>query len=160
MGEMELAVKQYQQYADYIRFTPVHDAQEGKGYDCSVLAKLFESATLARTLPHFKIIGAIDRFVNMANPCKTYRECYWQRLRPVVGADGFLYPCCVLNYYEKHRVLDLRAYPAFELAWNSAERKHKHSILNPHFCPPCWVDAENQMACYLADKEVPHVEFV
>lgn len=160
--EIAKAVEVYANLADYIRFTPVHDDREGSWYSVSELGAAFSRAKelAAKLNPDFKVIGAIDRVDNMVANQKDYPSCYWQRIRPVVGADGWLYPCCVLNYYSKYRILDLRAYKCFREAWDSTVRQDRHDYLYPKTCPPCWVDNENRMACYLAKKDPPHVEFV
>jgi len=160
--EIGKAVEVFSSLADYIRFTPLHDKSAGSTYNWADLVRAFDAAKEAgkKLNPDFKVIGAFDRFVNMVQNPKDYPYCFWQRIRPVVGADGWLYPCCVLNYYDGYRILDVRAYSCFKTAWDSDIRKKSHSWLNPKKCPPCWVDVENQMACYIAQKDPPHVNFV
>jgi len=65
-------------------------------------------------------------------------RCYYAMHVPVIGADGWWYPCCELSYIEKYKVYDLgNGIPRTNIdvdGW---------PLLNPQECPPCDMDQKN-----------------
>jgi hypothetical protein len=64
-----------------------------------------------------------------------------------IGADSFIYPCCLTAYREEYKLVCLKNFTSFKEAWNSSERKSKISNLG-FKCSICWFGKTNQ---YLQD---------
>ncbi len=147
--------------ADYIKYTPCHTDKSGAEY-LPLMGRLTTAFAKAREVAQgtrLRVIPMDDRITSMIANDKDYHRCIWQSVRPVVGADGWLYPCCVLNYYESARIVNLRNYPCFKLAWLSPERASFMQKLDASKCPVCWLDEENRIGNYICNANVPHVDF-
>jgi MoaA/NifB/PqqE/SkfB family radical SAM enzyme len=69
--------------------------------------------------------------------------CRTHHFDVTIGADSFVYPCCLTAYREEYRLLDLKRFNSFKEAWNSPERKSK--IKNLDFkCSICWFGKANE----------------
>src|SRR3989344_388922 len=60
-----------------------------------------------------------------------------------IGADYFLYPCCITAYNTNFQLLNLKIYNSFKEAWQSEERKWKFERFSPN-CKTCWFDPVNK----------------
>lgn len=87
------------------------------------------------------------------------KRCLISLLKPVVGADGGIYPCCGTQYAEREQSLDLGA--GMRMGWTADVRKI-WAVQQPFDgtrCVRCYYGAYNQaLASMLA--EIRHEEFV
>jgi len=60
-----------------------------------------------------------------------------------IGADYFVYPCCLTAYREEYRLVNLKEFKSFEDAWNSNARKSTINSLD-FKCSICWFGKANQ----------------
>ncbi len=107
----------------------------------------------------FHVFVIKERFDSLADRRKNYSFCHKQRIHPLIGADGNLYPCCLLKYYRRH-VLGSVLHASFREVWNGERRKQWLHCLDVDQCPPCWFDKTNEFMEYLSLENPKHVEFV
>lgn len=145
--------------ASYIRFVPAI-ATDVIDYDDlfpKIEKKLQKSLYLIDEKFHVFIIR--ERLDSLADKRKTYSFCYKQQIHPLLGADGNIYPCCLLKYYPKH-VLGSIYHESFKSVWDGETRKAWLNALNVHKCPPCWFDKTNEFIEYMLIDNPKHVDFV
>ena len=145
--------------ASYIRFSPVI-ATENIDYtellsECDSLIQ--RSVDLIDD--QFHVFFAKERFNSLANKTKSYSFCYKQNIHPLIGADGNVYPCCLLKYYNRH-ILGNLLHDSFADVWRGEIRKNWLTNLDVDLCPPCWFDETNHFIEYLLTKNPCHVNFV
>jgi MoaA/NifB/PqqE/SkfB family radical SAM enzyme len=61
-----------------------------------------------------------------------------------IGADYFLYPCCINVYNPRFQLVNLKIYNSFSEAWQSRERKQKFEKFSPT-CKTCWFGPVNEI---------------
>jgi len=81
-------------------------------------------------------------------------QCYISLLKPTINADGYVYPCCGVQYASD----ELRTMPKkFRMCrWN--EFKYTSSF-NGSICKKCYYDKYNEVLSYLV-MDMAHKEFV
>lgn len=143
----------------YIRFAPVIATdnidynQLSSEYD-HLVNKSFDLID-----DNFHVFFTKERFNSLEKKNKTYSFCYKQNIHPLIGADGNIYPCCLLKYYDRH-ILGNILNDSFVDVWRGDKRKNWIDNLNVDLCPSCWFDETNQFIEYLLTKNPKHVNFV
>ena len=84
----------------------------------------------------FSVNAQYERLDLMVPTIRDYNRCIHSNLVPVVGADGWLYPCCELSYISKYKIRHI-----------PTDCKFGHDI-DARGCPPCDMDSKNR--CYNA----------
>jgi radical SAM protein with 4Fe4S-binding SPASM domain len=145
--------------AKYIRFVPAI-ATESIDYN-KILSEI--RPDLLRSLDliddHFHVFVIEERFDALEGQEKSYSFCYKQEIHPLIGADGNVYPCCLLKYYDRH-VLGSILEESFATVWEGPKRRAWLQNLNVDECPPCWFDKTNDFIEYVLTKNPKHMEFV
>lgn len=145
--------------ARYIRIAPAI-ATEAIDYD-ALFARLADSLDRCRALidDNFHVFVVGERFDALADKRKNYSFCYKQQIHPMIGADGQIYPCCLLKYYPQHALGSLYE-QGFKELWDGPVRRRWLDELDVDACPPCWFDRTNEFMEYLLTDTPKHVDFV
>lgn len=111
----------------------------------------------------FRVFDLITgRLENLDIKQKEYSSCVYQHFTAVIGANGILYPCCMLKYNPIASLGSIED-KTFKEAWLGQERVKwlKSDYLNA-VCDknPCWMDAKNQFLGYLVESKPLHVNFI
>lgn len=146
--------------ASYIQFKPVYD--EDRTADIQpflddIHALLHRAEGLADD--SFDVINLIRRVKDVAAPERTFKRCHMTRYQAQLGADGHLYPCCVLKYEDRYSYGDM-ALQSFREIWSSERKRQVDQMTTAKACPPCWYDEANNLLEYLARSNAKHVNFV
>ena len=143
----------------YIRFVPAI-ATESIDYE-RILSEIRPDLHSALGLKdeRFHVFVIDERFDSLRVKEKPYSFCYKQQIHPLIGADGNVYPCCLLKYYERHRLGNI-LHSSFVSVWEGSKRKRWLERLDVDECPPCWFDKTNDFIEYWLTKNTKHVEFV
>ncbi|WP_300462900.1 radical SAM protein [Desulfobacula sp.] len=145
--------------AKYIRFAPViatdHIDYEQLFGECDSLLQ----KSLSLIDDQFHVFITKERFNSLKKNKKNYSYCYKQKIHPLIGADGNIYPCCLLKYYDRH-ILGSILNDTFVNVWQGEKRKDWLSKLDVDLCPPCWFDETNLFIEYLLTNNPSHVNFV
>ncbi len=159
-GEMFQAAQQVKALgARYIRFVPAiaTNAIDYSQYWDEISTQQDRSTQLIDAKFHVFIIK--ERFQALAAKHKNYSFCRKQQIHPLIGADGQLYPCCLLKYYPQHALGSIHGH-TFKEVWDGEQRRHWLDHLDVDQCPPCWFDQTNEFLEYLYTENPKHVDFV
>ncbi len=145
--------------ARYIRYVPVI-ATHALDYK-TIMEKSYSLLKESEELidKNFHVFIVQERFKSLANHRKNYSFCYKQRVHPLIGADGNIYPCCLLKYYKQHALGNIIS-RSFQQVWSGETRRQWLKNLNVDHCPPCWFDKTNEFMEYLFTESPEHVDFV
>lgn len=145
--------------ARYIRYTPAI-ATDAIDYP-SLFDRIRDDLETCKSLidDDFHVFVVGDRFDSLADKKKSYNFCYKQQIHPLIGADGQVYPCCLLKYYEKHALGSILE-KSFKEVWDGAQRQSWLKCLDVDQCPSCWFDRTNEFMEYLLTQNPKHVDFV
>ncbi len=107
----------------------------------------------------FQVFTIKERFEVIDNREKNYSFCYKQQIHPLLGADGMIYPCCLLKYYPQHALGSVLE-QSFEEVWCGQQRARWLEQLDVRACPSCWFDKTNEFIEYMLTEQPRHVNFV
>ncbi|MFO0752762.1 MAG: radical SAM protein [Thermodesulfovibrionales bacterium] len=136
-----------------IRYIPVHTAGgihifEGIWDRCR---ELVEQASTLDT-PAFHVSAQMDRFFFRRNTEKNFSRCYYQHFSTYIGADGSLYPCCLLQGARPLGSLHDRS---LRDLW------HGRTPIGIDECTAvCSFTRQNELMEYLMQEKPLHVEYV
>lgn len=87
------------------------------------------------------------------------RECLISKLKPQVGADGYVYPCCGVQYADGSTSQTLDMPPKYRMVhWR------EYNLDTPRFdgsgCVKCFYSGYNQVLGVLTGKGLEHPEFL
>jgi MoaA/NifB/PqqE/SkfB family radical SAM enzyme len=145
--------------ASYIRFVP---AISTTPLDYSkIWGEISQQQEKALSLctNNFTVQIQKERFSALANSKKNYSSCHKQRIHPLLGADGIIYPCCQLKYYPQHNLGSIYE-GSFREVWEGTRRAEWLKALDVSQCPTCWFDKTNELIEYMLMDSPPHVNFV
>ena len=86
------------------------------------------------------------------------RPCYISLLKPVIGADGNLYPCCGTQYAEEAPSLDYG--PTMQMPTNDIERIYKDQLYFKGGCARCYYNNYNEILKTLLFGTITHEKFI
>ena len=130
---------------DYFPFWPEIQAQQ------QAASKLADAS--------FTVYTQKERFIALEKKPKNYSFCYKQKIHPLLGADGIIYPCCQLKYYPQHALGNIYEH-SFTQIWDGEQRNAWLAGLDVQKCPACWFDQTNEFIEYMLSETPPHVNFV
>ncbi len=145
--------------ASYVRFVP---AISSVPIDYTTFwPEIEKQQKAARNLADasFMVYTQQERFLALEKKPKNYSFCYKQKIHPLLGADGIIYPCCQLKYYPQHALGNIYK-NSFTEIWNGDQRKTWLAALDVQKCPACWFDQTNELIEYMLSENPPHVNFV
>lgn len=146
----------------FVVYRPIY-SQETKAEMTALLPQLVEDLEAARQRlgEDFTVIPLLDEFAASQSACdlRAYERCRYHHLVTQIGADGNVYPCCMLSYNPEH-VWGNIARQSFSEIWEGAVRARDIERLGADFCPRCPYDRQNEVLEYLMADEKPHTEFV
>lgn len=146
---------------DHMRFSWMYDKTGNAGlvtgqiYDVkSRLDKIKER--LER--PDFKILYERGRIDTYSKPNDDFQKCYMQNFVWAVGADGDVYPCCIMKYHKGFSFGNLKSKSLKDIIDDSNTLAKMHN-LDVTKCFPCWLRARNQHI-EKAVKRPVHANFI
>ena len=145
--------------ASYIRFVPAITTEK---IDYAALwpeIDRLQQQSQVLVDDHFHVFTIKERFEAIEDRKKSYSFCYKQQIHPLLGADGNIYPCCLLKYYPQHALGSVLEH-SFEAVWTGKQRRAWVENLNVDECPPCWFDKTNEFIEYMLEEQPKHVNFV
>ncbi|MBZ0156306.1 MAG: radical SAM protein [Alphaproteobacteria bacterium] len=136
-----------------IRFIPAHTEEgihlfDGIWNECQEMAqksKLLEDET-------FSVSAQLDRFFFSKNTQKNFSRCFYQHLSTYIGADGNLYPCCLLQGEYPLGSINRKS---FSEVWSAREP------ISIEKCKAvCSFTRQNELMEYLFKPNPLHVDYV
>lgn len=88
-----------------------------------------------------------------------HKDCYISLLKPVIGADGYIYPCCGAQYAHQEQTLDLSHDMRMGHIKDIRSIYFDQKVFNGSKCFRCYYRLYNDMLGNMIDK-TKHVEFV
>jgi len=88
-------------------------------------------------------------------PTKGIKKCLISLLKPIIAADGKIYPCCGIQYSTKNAPLDFH----HDMGDNLEEIHTQQKNFNGSLCDVCYYSKYNELLNLLIDK-VEHKEWV
>jgi MoaA/NifB/PqqE/SkfB family radical SAM enzyme len=141
------------QFANKMNFTHVRVVEE-------ILNPTNEMAFLERDLKEgAKLDCSRVIFQHRSNPGKGTQKCYISLLKPVVGADGFIYPCCGVQYAKDPPSLN------YDKTMRMGEIKdiftitQKQQFFDGSACVKCYYQNYNDLLAFMV-SEIKHKRFV
>jgi hypothetical protein len=125
----------------------------GKARDLCLAAKSLET----NDFTIFNLFG--DRIDDLKQQSPSNPFCPLQQLVTYIGADLWVYRCCVLAYNEAGRLGSLEN-KTFQEFWESPEVAYKLAEFNAMDCPLCMHNKKNEVIRYAASNEPQHVNFL
>jgi len=106
----------------------------------------------------FKVFSFSNRINEISQKVKC-GSCYFHEFVVALGANGIIYPCCLLNYNPKFNLGDLTKH-SFRDIWFGEKRK-KFTKMVRNGCPySCWMTDKNKFITSLVQEDPPHVNFI
>lgn len=138
--------------ANYLEVRPVFPTEwRGGGFGNPLtddyVADARKNLELAKSMhddAHFKVIGMIRRFEQVADKTKPYEKCRTGPLTTVINADGNIYHCCVQRGMPNFVAGSVLTQP-FKEAWLNAQHRQMIADIDIAKCPPCRYDGFNQI---------------
>ncbi len=133
----------------YIAFKPLWNDEGNPGDKVQEnligIEKTIEWMSEELTDKNFQIIDNFtNRNQNYLRPQRKWTgSCKYQNLNVQIGADGEVYPCCVLKYSKQFSYGNINDLTIEEI-WKGEQRKKVVDNLTPDRCPPCNVDSVNK----------------
>jgi len=129
----------WQNHFNYVQFKSVYDETWGYNYDEKKVEEIdLQIKELITLFPKIKIFGNLKNRINaMRYKVKDNVSCQISRYRIQLGADGYLYPCCMFKYVKKYRYGSIYT-NTFKEIMDSKKRHYVDFNLQIDKCPPCW----------------------
>jgi MoaA/NifB/PqqE/SkfB family radical SAM enzyme len=110
---------------------------------------------------HLDTRGISDKKViyqDRKNPEHGAKDCLISLLRPLVGADGRVYPCCGIQYAEATPSLGFSSSMCMGDDMRPIWEKQKH--FDGSGCSRCYYGDYNRLLSIIVDEEITHLDFV
>lgn len=108
----------------------------------------------------FKVVNNFgERVEDLRQQSPDYSFCGVQHFTIYLGADGFLYRCCVLSYNERGKIGSISDRRLRDL-WLSQEKQDNYAQFDARGCPACMFNSKNRTILYAIEKKPEHVNFV
>ncbi len=130
---------------DHIRFSWMYDKQGTAGLTAEqikIIGDLVPKLQGELDRDDFKIFNEKNR-IQLYTQKNEFKTCYFQRFVIAIGADGGLYPCCIMKYNKKYQYGNLNddSLKNIITSWNTDDFMKN---LNPASCNPCWLSDRNK----------------
>ena len=127
-----------------IRFSWMYDTSGTAGLDEAEIERI--KGTLVEMkgkyeTPEFGVFFEVGRIDTYNRPNDDFKTCYYQRFVWNIGADGYVYPCCIQKYDPNYAFADIRTETVKEIIDSTHSRM---STLDPKGCHPCWLRQRNK----------------
>jgi len=142
-----------------IRFSWLYDTTGNAGLNDDVIEMIkdkLEALKKEHDTDNFRVLFERGRIETYNKPNDDFKTCYYQRFVWNIGADGFVYPCCIQKYNPDYAFADITTESVKDIVNSTHSRM---STLNPKACNPCWLRNRNKQIGQ-AIEEPKHVNFV
>ena len=136
-----------------IRFIPAH-TDKGIGLFDGIWDECLQMLQESKSLEdeQFIVSAHTDRFFSDGSTKKTFKRCYYQHFTTYIGADGNLYPCCLLQ--GKHALGNINDMSFADL-W------HSRMPIQVEECNvACSFSKQNELMDYILKENPLHVDYV
>ena len=158
--DLENSIKLYKSLGvSNIRFSWMYDKSGSAGLDKVEIERIkntLEELKKKHDTDNFRVLFERGRIETYDKPNDDFKTCYYQRFVWNVGADGFVYPCCIQKYNPDYAFADITTESLSDIINTTHSRM---STLNPKMCNPCWLRNRNKEIAQ-SIEEPRHVNFV
>lgn len=158
--DIEDSIKLYQSVGvSNIRFSWMYDKQGKSGlkeYQIKEIQELLEELKPEYDNDNFRVLFERGRIETYDKPNDDFKTCYYQRFVWNIGADGYVYPCCIQKYNPDYAFADIVTESVSDIIKSTHSRM---STLDPMRCNPCWLRNRNKQIAQSLE-EPKHVNFV
>ena len=107
---------------------------------------------------NFRVFAFSNRIYDIANKVKS-DYCGYHHLVGVLGANGCMYPCCLLKLNSDYNLGSIYENSFDEIWFSDKRKKFIESIKNG--CPySCWMTPKNAIMQAYIDPPIKHVNFI
>lgn len=162
LEDIEKAIVLFKTYGtDNIRFSWMYDKSGKAGLDYKTIESIKSNLSeLKKTHDSdtFKVLFEAGRIETYSEPNDDFDTCYMQHFVWAIGADNLVYPCCIVKYWPKMAIADIREKTLKQIIEDQNVLAKMHS-LDPKGCPPCWLKPRNK-AIGSAVEKPKHANFI
>ncbi len=129
---------------NHIRFSWMYDRQGTAGLtkeQIEHIGDLIPRLQKELDTEDFKVFNEKNRIQTYTQK-NDFNTCHFQRFVVAIGADGGLYPCCIMKYNKKFEYANLKNSTLNEIV-TSMNVDAFMKNLNPVNCRPCWLSPRN-----------------
>lgn len=159
--DLEKAVKFYKELGvSNIRFSWQYDKSGNAGLhpiDIERISARLEELKEEYDTNNFRVLFERGR-IETYSEANDFENCYYQRFVWNVGADGLIYPCCIMKYHPNFAIADLKEKTIKEVIEDINSKAVMENI-NPSKCFPCWLKNRNKAIAQAVEKPT-HSNFV
>ena len=101
----------------------------------------------------FKVFAMLERYEDLKNPEKKYKNCYFHNFTCAVSADQNVHPCCTTKG-RKNFIIGSLNEKSFSDIWFGDDHRNFVKNLNVKSCPACWFDGQNEIIERLVKKGI------
>lgn len=153
------AVKLYRYIGvNNIRFSWMYDSGGTSGLDKATIEKIkkrLEELKEKYDTQNFRVLFERGR-IETYNQSNDFNRCYYQHFVWSIGADGFVYPCCIQKYEPTYALADIVNESISDIIANTFTRM---VTLDPKSCRPCWLRSRNKVVSNAVEKP-QHSNFI
>jgi len=144
---------------DNVRFSLAY-TPKGEGMFKGIWDETVEQINKAKQeeTKDFKVFAFSNRINEVAQKTKN-DACYFHEFVAVIGANGAVYPCCLLKYDPRFNFGNLKD-KSFEKIWFGEKRKKFTNKIRKGCDYSCWMTEKNNFVSYLLEKNPKHVNFI
>lgn len=144
---------------DNIRFSLAYTPEGRKmfGGIWEDVVKEIEKAKQKET-KDFKVFTFSNRINEISQKTKS-DACYFHEFVAAIGANGGIYPCCLLKYDSRFNFGNLNE-KSFEEIWFGEERKKFTEKIRKGCNYSCWMTEKNNFISYLLKDNPQHINFI
>lgn len=154
------AIKFYRELGvNNIRFSWMYDKDGNSGLDFETIEGIKEGLEIYKTFydtDNFRVLFERGRVETYNKPNDDFKTCYYQRFVWNIGADGYVYPCCIQKYNPDYAFADITTESIKDIIQTTHSRM---TTLDPMRCNPCWLRNRNKQIAQSLE-EPKHVNFV
>ncbi len=145
--------------ADNIRFSLAYTPQGKEMFDgiWDNTIEQIEKAKQEKT-EDFKVFAFPNRIDEISQKTKS-DACYFHEFVATIGANGAVYPCCLLKYNPKFNFGNLND-NSFEDIWFGDKRKEFVGQIRRGCNYSCWMTDKNNFISYFLERNPSHVNFI
>ncbi len=119
----------------------------------------YQMKDIKEFIKNYGLDDSIVNYQDRAFYTKGYDPCYISILKPVIGADGYIYPCCGTQYALKNPSRDYEKIMRMGYIKNLDELLNNQEYFNGNICEKCYYGDYNK-ALEVLIKGLKHHKFV